>query len=624
MAKKKSESKKKLAVQKALKAQSKASNKAKKQAAKEEEDDLDIDVILSEFNRKQAEFHAVKIESCDRPTPRMNTALVASPLHSKNELFLFGGESQQNGLSVFYNDLFVFSTKSHNWKKVTSPNTPLPRSGHCMCVHPTGVILLFGGEFSSPKQNTFYHYGDTWILDAESKEWTKIEGKSPSPRSGHRMTAWKHYVLLHGGFRDLSNSTTYLSDLWAFDVTTYKWTQIEQPRFAPPARSGHSFVPIADGGVIWGGYCKEKTSKGVVGKVLSDVWLLSINSEMKAVWNRRKRANRCSERVGCSMAHHKGRGILFGGVYDTEETDENIESTFFNDVYIYTIDSNKWFPLRLKAPKKGKAAVSTKSSKLTSEKELERNLSAILRGRGIEDSDSEEEQMDEEDNSSDNEDSSADEVIVRYTLPHPRFNAATTVLGDHLYIYGGIFETKDAEFVLDSMYAIDLAKAGGVKVIWEDIANIDDDIADESDAESDDFGGEDSEDETTTEGQDLDVPLAAENDDEALEELASETDGVQISEENPDPRPWLPHPRAFETLREFYARTAEQFLEWALSNDKEGLRGKELKRMAFELAEDRWWERREEVRSAEERLEDLGGVGDVLQMDQSGVKRGRR
>ena len=28
-------------------------------------------------------------------------------------------------------------------------------------------------EFSSPKQSTFYHYGDTWILDADTKEWQK-------------------------------------------------------------------------------------------------------------------------------------------------------------------------------------------------------------------------------------------------------------------------------------------------------------------------------------------------------------------------------------------------------------------------------------------------------------------
>lgn len=49
------------------------------------------------------------------------------------------------------------------------------------------------GEFSSPKQGTFYHYNDFWRLDPSSREWTRIESKSKGPpaRSGHRMTYFK-------------------------------------------------------------------------------------------------------------------------------------------------------------------------------------------------------------------------------------------------------------------------------------------------------------------------------------------------------------------------------------------------------------------------------------------------
>lgn len=49
------------------------------------------------------------------------------------------------------------------------------------------------GEFSSPKQGTFYHYNDFWNLDPATREWTRIETKSKGPpaRSGHRMTYFK-------------------------------------------------------------------------------------------------------------------------------------------------------------------------------------------------------------------------------------------------------------------------------------------------------------------------------------------------------------------------------------------------------------------------------------------------
>lgn len=49
------------------------------------------------------------------------------------------------------------------------------------------------GEFSSPKQGTFYHYNDFWKLDPSNREWERIEtkGKGPPARSGHRMTYHK-------------------------------------------------------------------------------------------------------------------------------------------------------------------------------------------------------------------------------------------------------------------------------------------------------------------------------------------------------------------------------------------------------------------------------------------------
>lgn len=49
------------------------------------------------------------------------------------------------------------------------------------------------GEFSSPKQGTFYHYNDFWHLDPATREWNRMEIKKGGPpaRSGHRMTYFK-------------------------------------------------------------------------------------------------------------------------------------------------------------------------------------------------------------------------------------------------------------------------------------------------------------------------------------------------------------------------------------------------------------------------------------------------
>ena len=102
-------------------------------------------------------------------------------------------------LATFFNDLFVYLIDKDEWRKVTSPNSPLPRSGHAWCRSDHGTnIYLFGGEFSSPKQGTFYHYNDFWKLEPSTREWTRIEtkGKGPPARSGHRMTHFKVRCLL--------------------------------------------------------------------------------------------------------------------------------------------------------------------------------------------------------------------------------------------------------------------------------------------------------------------------------------------------------------------------------------------------------------------------------------------
>jgi len=71
--------------------------------------------------------------------------LIGSPSNVK-ELFLFGGEYYNGALATFFNDLFIYHIEKDEWRLVTSPNSPLPRSGHAWCRGGnTGGIYLFGG-----------------------------------------------------------------------------------------------------------------------------------------------------------------------------------------------------------------------------------------------------------------------------------------------------------------------------------------------------------------------------------------------------------------------------------------------------------------------------------------------
>ncbi|GMF62774.1 unnamed protein product [[Candida] boidinii] len=137
----------------------------------------------------------------------------------------------------------------------------------------------------------------------------------------------------------------------------------------------------------------------------------------------------------------------------------------------------------------------------------------------------------------------------------------------------------------------------------------------------DEFDDEDDEDDDDEDDDDEDGPtdrkLVAEDDDEEEEEEEQE----EVEPEIPDPRPYLPHPKAFETLRAFYIRTGAEFLSWAISQNKDA-RGKVLKSYAFDLCEERWWERRDQVRIEEDALEE-SGVTDVIEKDFSKTTKRR-
>jgi hypothetical protein len=167
----KSEGKKAKIAEKRQKQEKKGVKKEKTKNAKANDsdaEDVDLDAVLAEYAKKQEQFLRVTEAPCDPPRARASSTLIASPAND-NELFLFGGEFFNGTLATFFNDLYVYLINRDEWRLITSPNSPLPRSGHAWCRGGnSGGIYLFGGEFSSPKQGTFYHYNDVRLSGLRS------------------------------------------------------------------------------------------------------------------------------------------------------------------------------------------------------------------------------------------------------------------------------------------------------------------------------------------------------------------------------------------------------------------------------------------------------------------------
>jgi hypothetical protein len=84
-------------------------------------------------------------------------------------------------------------------------------------------------------------------------------------------------------------------------------------------------------------------------------------------------------------------------------------------------------------------------------------------------------------------------------------------------------------------------------------------------------------------------------------------------------------------LKEFFSRTSTEWQEMLLSKIKNQGIGtektlKEIRKEAFDLAEDKWWDCREEITSLEDEQE-AAGIGDVVSIADRGndlLSGGRR
>ncbi|ETI19416.1 hypothetical protein G647_09250 [Cladophialophora carrionii CBS 160.54] len=680
-------------AQKAAKQSKKTTKSEKKKSAKQaalnadsDDEEVDLDAVLAAYAEEQAKFLKVTEQPCRPPGPRSSSTMVASP-SNRNELFIFGGEYHDGTVASFYNDLIVYLIDKGEWHQIVSGNSPLPRSGHAACRGGnTGGMYISGGEFSSPKQNQFYHYHDFWHLDTDSREWTKLEprgkGRNPPARSGHRMTYFKNYIVLFGGFQDTSQQTKYLNDTWVYDVKENTWHEMKYTSTSqrPDPRSSFTFLPHESGAVLYGGYSRVKattisgggkqggkTSGGAVRNIVKpmvhqDTWFLRITPPAPDAasgipptlrWERRKQpANRPNPpRAGATMTYHKGRGVLVGGVHDVEASEEGIDSEFFNEMFVWNIDRNRFFPLALRRPKAGGPKKQAQQQSRgrdrgkADEEELLRNLAALETTGSIatEDSDI---TLGNEDDPELEPDKLRKEYPVRYEMPHPRFNAQLTVQDDTLYIFGGTFEKKDVEVTFSDLYAIDLGKLDGVKELFyvEPINwNVTVEESDE-DMDSDEEG--DDEDEDYDEDEDMEDEGDAMSIVTDTPSLAKSTSTPSTERDHPPPSPVaeepdsstlasqdnLPFPRPFESRATFFNRTSQDWQNIIIQKQSYGGAAqvaaitaeqtiKELRKKAFELAEERWWDCREEVTRLEDELEE-GGVGEIVSMAERGADAG--
>ena len=313
---------------------------------------------------------AAKEEVVPPPSPRCHASLTVHPSR-EGELLLFGGEHYDGKRQRFYADLFRYSIKRNEWKRVVVPGMPPPRSTHQAVgvAAAGGQLWVFGGSLVAERDD-FRHYRDLWCLDLATGAWEQVSAKNgPSARSGHRMALVRDKLLVFGGFFDNLREVKYYNDLHLFDLSMYKWTRVTPEPHAPvpSPRSGFQLVSEggADGVYLYGGYFKKKVvmqqfdshkSKAETdelsetGVEYQDLWHYDVPT---ATWTALKRSGAPpSLRSGFALALHRKRLVLFGGVHDEDTPDgDGLVSEFYNDLHAYSLEAGRWHPLALNAPR---------------------------------------------------------------------------------------------------------------------------------------------------------------------------------------------------------------------------------------------------------------------------------
>ncbi|XP_062817561.1 kelch domain-containing protein 4 isoform X1 [Anolis carolinensis] len=537
-------SKKEKKVKGAQKTAAKMEKKVSKRAKKEEED---LEALIAEFQTLDAKKTQVLETPCSPPSPRLNASLSSHP--EKDELILFGGEYFNGQKTFLYNDLYIYNIRKDSWTKVDIPNPPPPRCAHqaVAVAQGGGQLWVFGGEFASPNGEQFYHYKDLWVLHLATKTWEQIKASgAPSGRSGHRMVACKRQLVVFGGFHESARDYIYYNDVYAFNLDSFTWSKVSPSGLAPAPRSGCHLATSPEGNVVvYGGYSKQRIKKDVdKGTLHSDMFLLKAESSPeKWSWSRLSPSGvKPPPRSGFSVSvgpNH--RSLLFGGVHD-EEDEEQLEGDFFNDIYFYDLAKNRWFPGLLKGPRSekkkrrrgaateeahgdGEAALQPPPGPLEIVKEVVAEDGTVMTIKQVVSIPEAEAQKSEEEEEEEEEEA-ADEASGQLVEPCPRSNAMLAVKHGTLYVFGGMFEVGDRQFTLNDLYALDLHKMDGWKVLVEMDPKTQEWLEEsESDEEGDAEGAEGGEeDEEEEEGSDDD------DDDESEDEEEEEHPVVQKDE----------------------------------------------------------------------------------------------
>ncbi|CDJ27163.1 kelch motif domain-containing protein, putative [Eimeria mitis] len=586
-------------------------------------------------------------ESCPKGTPTEKGRCEGAEKEAKEsgDFLLFGGESYDGKKVRVYGDLFKWDMDKAEWRRLDAPEMPKARCSHqavyhkwrkiefpphshipearggCVFVVVGDVILLHGGFAKIRDTNKRVQgkiFTDSWLLDlkplakgalTQIPTWEKIKnsGTPPSPRTGMCATAYKSTVIVFGGVADQDDGGTNLSsvffnDMYSFDATKRRWYRLELKtgkkggsRKRTPKQVEHDVGHLHLGEEER--TCKSETSeessddeenwqntfayfdtKGRLVKLrLEDLPEVNRASATRSDATLRQSSPGCPNKPDGALSNHGSESSTYTSRAACDGPKDRTPSG--------TLAPTK--PPEPTEPDRG--------AQHTDNKIAEAPQSAALAGPF---------------------EVSKTPSLFSADVPLPRLHGMICVRGSSLVLMGGLMELGSKEITLDDCWSLNMNKRDRWVRVLEGTMHEQEWQGAESEAES--SGGSDSGDDSSNSD-----PGSSESDEDDDEVSSSDEEGpkhvtnkerkrYRVREEMQQLRERyglddpMETPAEGESLRDFFERTKEYWVQKARAGGCSAKNNKEMTREAFEAASARVSAIREALRRMDE-LQRLDG-----------------
>ena len=204
-----------------------------------------------------------KVSSDFSPQPRYD----AGAVWTGNEVFLWGGVANSEGILTLKGDGGSFDPSSNSWNTIATLNAPSSRYGH-LTVMGSGNVYIWGGV-GSVNIDSKILLGDGAFYDPLNDSWTPLpQADAPSAREKF-SGVWINDKLMIWGGVDGSSS---LNDGAIYDPGLDVWSQVTTVN-APSARHEHNMVWTGEKVLVWGGQADNQAlASGALYDPDTDTW----------------------------------------------------------------------------------------------------------------------------------------------------------------------------------------------------------------------------------------------------------------------------------------------------------------------------------------------------------------